>query len=73
MSKVHDFAAAKRLVASLKDKAELDEPTLFGFAKQRKYEETIAAVAERSDSSIGVVRPLTQSWETASAVLETGF
>jgi uncharacterized protein (DUF2336 family) len=89
MSRVHDFTAAKRLVAQLSDRGELDEATLFGFAKQRKYEETIAALAQLSQSSIEVVRPLMQSlrddgvlvpckaaelgWETVSAVLESRF
>ncbi len=89
MSKVHDFTAAKRLVALLHDRGELNEATLFGFAKQRKYEETIAALAQLSQSSIEVVRPLMQSlrddgvlvpckaaelsWDTVSAVLESRF
>jgi uncharacterized protein (DUF2336 family) len=89
MSKVRDFTAAKRLVASLNDKGELNEATLFGFAKQRKYEETVAALAQLSQSTIEVVRPLMQSlrddgvlipckaaglrWETVSAVLESRF
>ncbi len=89
MSRAHDFTAARRLVASLDDKGELNEATLFGFAKQRKYEETIAALAQLSQSSIEVIRPLMQSlradgvlvpckaaelsWETVSAVLESRF
>jgi uncharacterized protein (DUF2336 family) len=89
MSKPHDFTAAKRFVALLKDKDELNEATLFGFAKKRKYEETVAALAQLSQSSIEVVRPLMQSlrddgvlvpckaaelsWETVSAVLESRF
>ena len=89
MSRVRDFAAAKRLVALLKAKGELDEAALLGFARQRKYEETVAALAELSQSTIEVVRPLMQSlrddgvlipckaaglsWETAHAVLESRF
>src|ERR1700674_4274174 len=89
MSRTHDFNAAKRLVALLKDSGELNEAALFGFAKQRKYQETVAALAQLSQSSIEVVRPLMQSlrddgvlvpckaaelrWETVSAVLETRF
>jgi uncharacterized protein (DUF2336 family) len=89
MSKAHDFVAAKRLVALLKHKGELNEAILFGFAKQRKYEETVAALAQLSQSSIEVVRPLMRSlrddgvlvpckaaelaWETVSAVLESRF
>jgi uncharacterized protein (DUF2336 family) len=89
MSKVRDFAAAKRFVALLNDKGELNEATLFGFAKQRKYEETVAALAELSQSTIEVIRPLMQSlrddgvlipckaaglnWETVHAVLDSRF
>ena len=89
MSAVQDFTAAKRLVASLKDRGELNEAALFGFAKQRKYEETIAALALLSQSTIEVIRPVMQSlrddgvlvpckaaklrWETVSAILESRF
>ncbi len=89
MSKSYDFTAAKRFVALLNDKGELNEATLLGFAKQRKYEETVAALAQLSQSSIEVVRPLMQSlrddgvlvlckaselnWETVSAILESRF
>lgn len=89
MSKVRDFTAAKRFVALLKESGELNEATLFGFARQRQYEETVAALAELSKSTIEVIRPLMQSlrddgvlvpckaaglsWETASAVLESRF
>ena len=89
MSKVRDFAVAKRFVALLSEKGELSEATLFGFAKQRKYEETVAALAALSRSTIEVIRPLMQSlrddgvlipckaaelsWETVHAILESRF
>jgi uncharacterized protein (DUF2336 family) len=89
MSRVRDFGAAKRLVARLSGKGELNEAALLGFAKQRRYEETVAALAELSQSTIEVVRPLMQSlrdegvlvpckaaglaWETVHAVLESRF
>jgi len=89
MSKVRDFAAATRFIALLSEKGELNEATLFGFAKQRKYEETVAALAELSQCTIEVIRPLMQSlrddgvlipckaaglsWETVHAVLESRF
>jgi uncharacterized protein (DUF2336 family) len=89
MSKVRDFTAAKRIVALLKNKGELNEAALFGFAGQRRYEETIAALAELSNTTIEVVRPLMQSlrddgvlvpckvaglrWETVHAVLDSRF
>jgi uncharacterized protein (DUF2336 family) len=89
MSSVRDFTTAQRLVAQLKNNGELNEATLLGYAKQRKYEETVAALAELSNSTIEVIRPLMQSlradgvllpcrvaglsWETVHAVLESRF
>ena len=89
MSKVRDFAAAKHLVAQLKANGRLNEATLSGFARQRKYEETVASLAELSQATIEVIRPLMQSlrddgllvpcrvaglsWETTSAVLEARY
>jgi uncharacterized protein (DUF2336 family) len=89
MSRIRDFTTAKRFVGLLKDNGELNEATLFRFAKQRKYEETVAALAALSQSTIEVIRPLMQSlrgdgvlipckvaglgWETAHAVLESRF
>jgi uncharacterized protein (DUF2336 family) len=89
MSRVHDFTAAKRFVAGLRDKGELNEPMLSGFARQKKYEETVAALAELAQSTIDVVRPLMQSlrddgllvackaaklsWDTTAAVLECRY
>lgn len=89
MSKVRDFAAARRFVATLAQSGELDEATLFGFARQKRYEETVAALAELSKSSIEVIRPLMQSlrddgllvackaaelnWDTAAAILECRY
>lgn len=89
MSKVHDFAAARRLVATLKEKGGLNEAALAGFARQKKYEETVVALAELSHSTIDVIRPLMQSlrddglvvacratklsWETTAAVLECRY
>jgi uncharacterized protein (DUF2336 family) len=89
MSRIRDFTTAKRFVGLLKDTGELNEATLFGFAKQRKYEETVAALAVLSQSTIEVIRPLMQSlrgdgvlipckvaglgWETVHAVLESRF
>jgi uncharacterized protein (DUF2336 family) len=89
MSKARDFTAAKRFVTLLKVNGELNEATLFGFAKQRKYEETVAALAALSQSTVEVIRPLMQSlrddgvlipckvaglsWETVSAILESRF
>jgi uncharacterized protein (DUF2336 family) len=89
MSKTRDFAAAKRFVTLLNANGELNEATLFGFARQRKYEETVAALAALSQSTVEVIRPLMQSlrddgvlipckvaglsWETVSAILESRF
>jgi uncharacterized protein (DUF2336 family) len=89
MSKVRDFNAARRLMAQLRQRGELTEATLLGLARKRKYEETVAALAELSQSSIDVIRPLMQSlrddgllvpcraaglgWDTTSAVLECRY
>jgi hypothetical protein len=89
MSRLRDFTTAKRFVGLLKDNGELNEAALFGFAKQRKYEETVAALAALSQSTIEVIRPLMQSlrgdgvlipckvaglgWETVHAILESRF
>ena len=40
-----DFTAAKHFVKQLNASGKLNEATLFGFAKARKYEETVAALA----------------------------
>src|SRR5215471_19783207 len=86
---VRDFAAARRFVATLKEKGKLDEAALAGFARQKKYEETVVALAELSHTTIEVIRPLMQSlrddglvvacratklsWETTAAVLECRY
>ena len=86
MSAVRDFGEAKRLIALLSKNGELNEAALLAFARQRKYAETVAALAELSKSTVEVVRPLMQSlrddgvlvpckaaglnFETVSAILE---
>lgn len=89
MSGVRDFEGAKRAIANLKATGQLSEATLLGFATQRRYEETAAALAALSGSTVEVIRPLMQSlrddgllvpckaaelsWETTAAVLESRF
>ena len=89
MSVARDFTAAKRFVAQLRDSGKLSEATLLAFARARKYEETVAALAVLSKSTIEVIRPLMQSlrddgvlipckvaglsWETTSAILECRY
>lgn len=89
MSVMRDFTAAKRLMAELKERGKLSEATLYAFAKAKKYEETVAALAALSKSSIEVIRPLMQSlrddgvlvpckvagigWETVAAILECRY
>ena len=89
MAKARDFASAKRYVTLMARNGQLGEAALMSFAKQRKYEETVAALAELSRSGIDVIRPLMQSlrddgilipcrvanlsWETVSAVLDSRF
>jgi uncharacterized protein (DUF2336 family) len=87
MSKVRDFTAAKSFVALLHEKGELNEVTLFEFANRHQYEETVAALAKLSRTTIEVIRPLMQSlrddgilipckaaelsWQTVHAVLDS--
>ena len=89
MAAPRDFTAAKHFVSQLNADGNLNEGTLFAFAKARKYEETVAALALLSKSSIDVIRPLMQSlrddgvlvpckvaglsWEVASAILECRY
>lgn len=89
MSRTRDFAAARRFVAALAKHGKLNEPELLLFAKERKYAETVAALAELSGSSLDVIRPVMQSlrddgvlvpcrvaglsWETVAAVLDSRF
>lgn len=89
MSAARDFAAAKREIGKLKEAGRLNEAALFEFARQRKYQETVVALALLSNSAPEVVRPLMQSlrddgllipcraaqlsWETTSAVLESRY
>jgi hypothetical protein len=89
MSGVRDFEGAKRAIANLRASGQLSEATLLGFATQRRYEETVAALAALSGSTVEVIRPLMQSlrddgllvpckaaqlsWETTAAVLESRY
>jgi uncharacterized protein (DUF2336 family) len=89
MSAARDFGAARRFVAQLASNGKLNERILHEFARQRKYEETVVALAELAGTTIDVVRPLMQSlrdegvlvpcrvaglsWETVSAVLDCRF
>jgi len=89
MSTARDFASAERTVGALVKNHQLDEPVLAGFARQRKYEETVVALAALSKSAVEVIRPLMQSlrddgilvpcrvvglkWDTVSAVLNSRF
>jgi uncharacterized protein (DUF2336 family) len=89
MGKVRDFHAARRHVAQLRSHGELTEAVLLDFARQRKYEETVVALAEMARTTVDVIRPLMQSlrddgvlipcraadlgWETVAAILESRF
>jgi uncharacterized protein (DUF2336 family) len=84
-----NFAAALQFVTLLNDNGELDEAALVAFAKTGRYEETVAALAVLSSSSIEIIRPLMQrhrrlgllvpcrsaqlSWNTASLLLRGGL
>ncbi|MEH2505428.1 MULTISPECIES: DUF2336 domain-containing protein [unclassified Bradyrhizobium] len=89
MSRTRDFTAARRFVAALAKHGKLNEPALLAFARERKYAETVAALAELSGSSVEVIRPVMQSlrddgvlipcrvaglnWDTVAAVLDSRF
>jgi uncharacterized protein (DUF2336 family) len=89
MARPRDFADAKIVVMQLKKDGRLTEATLLRFARQKRYEETIVALAELARTSMEIVRPLMQSvrsegilvpckvagltWETISAVLDCRF
>lgn len=89
MSTEYDFTEAQRLVALMEDEGRLNEGTLLDLAQQRRYAETVAALASLSQSSIEVIRPLMQSlrddgvlvpckaaelsWKTVVAILQCRF
>jgi hypothetical protein len=89
MAEARDFAGAKIVTARLKAEGRLNEASVLGLAKQKKYEATITVLAELSQTSIELVRPLMQSlrsdgilvpckvaglgWETVSAILDCRF
>jgi uncharacterized protein (DUF2336 family) len=89
MSRTRVITAANRFVAALARHGKLSEPVLLAFAQERKYAETVAALAELSGSAIDVIRPVMQSlrddgvlipcrvaglkWETVAAVLDCRF
>ena len=89
MTGPRDFERAINFIARLKQSGKLNEDALRDFARQRQYEEVIAALAQMPGASIEVIRPLMQSlrddgllvpckaaqlsWETTTAVLECRF
>jgi len=89
MSKMHDFESALLLIGRLKVEDRLNEAVLGDFARQRRYEETVTALAELSQSNVEVVRSLMQSlrsdgilvpckvadlgWQTVISVLDCRF
>jgi uncharacterized protein (DUF2336 family) len=89
LSRERDFATARQLIARLRRDGALTEAMLLGFARQKRYEETVAALAALAQTGIEIVRPLMQSlnsdgilvpckvagirWETVGAVLDCRF
>lgn len=89
LSQDRDFETAKLLMARLQKDGRLSEATLLGLARQKRYEETLAALAELAHTGVEIVRPLMQSrrsdgilvpckvagfdWETVKAVLDCRF
>jgi len=84
-SKPRDYQTATAFVELLREKGELDENTLFEFARSRKFEETAAALSLLSTASLEIIKALMNSamddgllvpckvadckWETVSAIL----
>lgn len=89
LSRERDFASARQLIAQLKKDGALTEAMLLGFARQKRYEETVSALAALAQTGIEIVRPLMQSlnsdgilvpckvaglrWETVGAILDCRF
>ena len=89
LSRERDFAGARQLIAQLRRDGALTEAMLLGFARQKRYEETVAALAALAQTGIEIVRPLMQSlnsdgilvpckvanlrWETVGAILDCRF
>jgi len=89
MAGPRDFERAINFVARLKEDGKLNEATVRDFARQRQYEEVIAALAQLTGATVDVIRPLMQSlrddgllvpcsaaalsWETTAAVLESRY
>jgi uncharacterized protein (DUF2336 family) len=89
LSRERDFATARRLIAQLWQDGVLTEAMLLGFARQKRYEETVAAVAALAQIDIEIVRSLMQTlnsdgilvpckvaelqWETVGAILDCRF
>jgi uncharacterized protein (DUF2336 family) len=89
MSNTYDFREATRFVASLEERGELNEASLRGLARQRRYEETVVALARLSKTRLEVIRPLMQSlrndgvlvackatelgWDTVNAILQCRY
>jgi uncharacterized protein (DUF2336 family) len=89
LSRERDFAGARQLIAQLRKDGALTEAMLLGFARQKRYEETVAALAALAQTGVDIARPLMQSlnsagilvpcrvaglrWETVSAILDCRF
>lgn len=89
ISQPRGLASAKLFAERLRKEGRLSESVLLEFAREHRYEETIAALAELSKSSVEMVRPLMQSlrsdgilvpckaaglsWETVRVVLDSRF
>jgi uncharacterized protein (DUF2336 family) len=89
LSQERDFVGARQLVAQLRKDGALTEAMLLGFARQKRYEKTVAALAGLAQTGIEIVRPLMQSlnsdgilvpckvanlgWETVGALLDCRF
>jgi uncharacterized protein (DUF2336 family) len=80
-----DFTAAQQIVRELYGKGQLNEAALLGFAKEHKYEETVATLAamsgvrlatldqlvlgERSDPVLLIAKAIGLGWTTVRALI----
>jgi uncharacterized protein (DUF2336 family) len=81
-----DFGAAERLVRLMREKGELDQVALLGFAKERQYAAAVTALATLCDASVDMIKRMLEdgrnepllipckvagvSWPTLRALLQ---
>src|SRR6201995_1545278 len=69
LSRERDFAGARQFVAQLRKDGALTEAMLLGLARQKRYEETVAALAALAQTGIEIFRTLMQSLNSRSILV----